>query len=474
MLGRGVRRFLSGARASPLTRYNALVASGRIRSDAAQLAVLADLSKLERVLVREHAARAADVARLAAAPPPDPDDESDSPLDPRPPRTPKGLYVYGSVGTGKSMCCDLFFNSLATKKKRRVHFHAFMLEVHARLHAERSTPGGSRAALERIGLELAVDAEVLCFDEMQVTDVADAMLARSLFDACWDAGLILVATSNRPPDDLYENGLNREYFLPFVERLKRQCRVVEMSNDTDHRRLRMDASDRGAPQRVRYLVLNVGLAGEDADAEADAVREAAALCAVDGLAAAATPPVAVGRGRFLAPAVGLAGGGRTGAVFSFSELCVSERGAADYGALARAFDVVAVADVPKFGLLDHDAARRFITLIDELYEARRRVVVVARAAADDLFPTPENFARDVADREAPPPGLDRVGGPSAHDRAFGNDRPDPVDDAGAALRALELSSVRELAWAFRRAASRLTEMASPGWPRSAEVSSVAA
>jgi len=272
---KAVRAALSTARTArtpgPLARYGQLVTKGRLRRDAAQVAVLEHLGRLHRVLAREREARDADAAARAvwatsAKDEEEPPKECSSMIDPRAvgrkaelrkrrgttgsealdrvlnqskdevyeprqPRIPKGLYVHGHVGRGKSLCCDLFFEGLSGYKKRRVHFHQFMLEVHRRLHDARAEckrqhkrPPSTRDALKALGRELAEEAEVLVFDEMQITDVADAMVARQLFDACWDAGLVLVATSNRPPEALYEGGPNRQYFSPFVTRRARGVR----------------------------------------------------------------------------------------------------------------------------------------------------------------------------------------------------------------------------------------------------------
>ena len=455
---------------SPIQRYTDLVQRGQLRYDGAQVLVLEHLSKLQRVLLKEHKAREKDAAlqERYALERDEADDDAEAPPAPRRPRVPRGAYVFGEVGSGKSLCCDLFFGGLPVQRKRRVHFHQFMLEIHERIHAAREAGDArsTRDVISHIGAELAKEAEVLCFDEMQVTDVADAMIAEKLFASCWDAGMILVATSNRPPRDLYEGGLNREYFLPFVDRLEDQCTVLEVVSGTDHRRLRMSSGEHAA---VRYAV----------ERDGDGTETAVEL--LNGVAPEMNErvdvaPVAVARSRAVVPAALFRGAdGREAAVFRFDDLCGLDRGAADYGAIAARFPFLAIADVPAFSLLDHDAARRFITLVDELYERRVVAVVVARDVPDALFPTPAAFERERRAAGAGLPGLDRPSGPVAATPATFEaskwvDATDPADDDDAVDRALELASVRELAWAFRRAASRLTEMASPDWPGSARVS----
>ena len=506
---KAVRAALSTARTArtpgPLARYGQLVTKGRLRRDAAQVAVLEHLGRLHRVLAREREARDADAAARAVWATSAKDEEeppkecssmidpravgrkaelrkrrgttgsealdrvlnqskSDEVYEPRQPRIPKGLYVHGHVGRGKSLCCDLFFEGLSGYKKRRVHFHQFMLEVHRRLHDARAEckrqhkrPPSTRDALKALGRELAEEAEVLVFDEMQITDVADAMVARQLFDACWDAGLVLVATSNRPPEALYEGGPNRQYFSPFVTRLREQCRVVCLDGESDHRRLRLSRGDEDEAPVVRYLVQHLG----EAHALAAAATQLSAA-APKVLGAVRAEALDLPHGRSITPDICLATWASRsslrensveGAVFAFDALCGSERGAGDFHAIARAYPSLAIADVPSFSLKDHDAARRFITLVDECYERRNLLVVVARSGPDGLFPSEDVFERQLSSEKTA--GLDRSSGPVS--------TIDPADDeAGAAL---DLVSVRELAWAFKRCASRLAEMAAPDWPQ---------
>ena len=283
------------------------------------------------------------------------------------------------------------------------------------------------------------------------------MVARQLFDACWDAGLVLVATSNRPPEALYEGGPNRQYFSPFVTRLREQCRVVCLDGESDHRRLRLSRVDEDEAPVVRYLVQHLGEAHALAAAATQLSAAAPKVLGAVRAEALDLPP-----GRSITPDSCLATWASRsslrensveGAVFAFEALCGSERGAGDFHAIARAYPSLAIADVPSFSLKDHDAARRFITLVDECYERRNLLVVVARSGPDGLFPSEDVFERQLSSEKAT--GLDRSSGPVS--------TIDPADDeAGAAL---DLVSVRELAWAFKRCASRLAEMAAPDWPQ---------
>lgn len=405
------RRMLSSD-VGPRDRYAALVKSGGLRYDQCQVPVLIALDGLDQVIANYEAA----------------DLDSDEK-----PRVPRGVYVHGEVGTGKSLLMDLFFES-ACVAKRRVHFHEFMLDVHRRVHAGETIAG--------VGRSIAEDTPLVCFDEMQVTDVADAMILRRLFHALWRRGGVVVATSNRAPWDLYENGVNRRYFVPFVHQLETHCRVLRLESTRDHRHEFTAASDR--------------LVWEAVD---DAWLDTALETALGGRPSwMSNVKIDVGCRRSLTvPRVAVARR-RRAAVFDFDALCDADVGAADYAALASAFDVVAVLDVPKLPLKRHDVARRFITLIDCLYEARIQLVLQAHSPPDHLFPSQAAFLRDLEDATTIA-GLDRPHGPT--DPASTND-----DDDAASL---ELTSVRELAWAFRRAASRLVEMAAVEWPSSASV-----
>jgi len=281
---------------------------------------------------------------------------------------PTGLYFFGGVGRGKSMLMDLFFAHAPVEHKRRVHFHAFMLEVHSRIHAWRQTgeaKKGDGDPIPPLAQTIADEAWLLCFDEFQVTNIADAMILGRLFGALLEKGVVVVATSNIEPDDLYANGLQRERFLPAIALLKEKLDVLALDGGIDYRRIRI----RGLP--VYHSPL-----GPAATAE----LEKAFATLTEGARIGPLTLDAGGREFELKRA----GGGV--AFASFAELCVQARGAADYLALAKACHTLVLDGVPILNPDNRNEARRFVTLIDSLYEHRGKLVMAAAAGPEQLHP----------------------------------------------------------------------------------------
>lgn len=279
---------------------------------------------------------------------------------------PMGLYIFGGVGRGKSMLMDLFFLTAPLDAKRRVHFHAFMLECHERIHGWREA-GDARAGDPAGPLAEAVagEATLLCFDEFHVSNIADAMILSRLFGALFERGVIVVATSNWPPQDLYKDGLQRQRFEPFIDLLLSKVDVMHLEAAKDYR---MD--------RLRDLAIYQHPLGPDAGAALDRIFTAL-TDGQDGVGEELEI-----KGRTLA--VGCTANGV--ARFSFEELCEQPLGAADYLAIAQRFHSVILSGVPRMDDDKHNEAKRFMTLVDALYEHHTRLIVSAEAAPESLYP----------------------------------------------------------------------------------------
>jgi cell division protein ZapE len=278
---------------------------------------------------------------------------------------PRGLYLWGPVGRGKSMLMDLFFESAPVARKRRVHFHEFMLARHAFLHEARARGAGRDLLIEQAAKQVAEEARLLCFDELQVTDIADAMIIGRLFERLFLDGVVIVATSNRAPDDLYKNGLNRQLFLPFIALIKNKLDVVSIAGPKDFRLEHLLA----AP--VYYSPL--GPAAEEA------MDRAWARLTHGAAPQALTLDVG---GRALKVEREAAGVAR----FSFAELCQRPLGASDYIEIAERFHTVLIENIPKLIASMREEAARFRILIDALYEAKVKLVASADAPPGELYP----------------------------------------------------------------------------------------
>ena len=325
----------------PTARYEALVADGTLTRDSAQESVLPEFDRIAKAL--KHPAKSNGWFRKSA----------DTAV-------PKGLYLWGGVGRGKSMLMDLFVDTLEVPN-RRVHFHAFMQEMHAGMHVARQR--NEVDALAPVARDVAQSVRLLAFDEMQITDITDAMIVGRLFERLFERGVVVVATSNRHPDDLYKDGLNRHLFLPFIEIIKDRLEVHELESPTDHRQARL----RG--MQVYHTPL-----GPEATAALD--RAWSDLAGAPG-----TPLVLKHKGRELLIPCHLNGIARD----SFDDLCGRPLGPGDYLALAQAIRVLILDNIPHLSRAQNNEAKRFVTLIDTLYEAHIRLICSAAALPQDLY-----------------------------------------------------------------------------------------
>ena len=339
---------------SVVARYRALVAEGRIENDPAQAELAAKFDALAARLKGYRPGRPASAfARLIGA---------------KPQEAPRGLYVHGEVGRGKTFLMDMFFEAAQVAPKRRAHFHAFMADVHARVHAWRQQRKRGEVAgddpIAPVAAALAGEASLLCFDEFAVRDIADAMILARLFGALFALGVVVVATSNVAPRDLYKDGLNRALFLPFLDLLAARVEICELGARTDYRLQKL------ARVPVYYC---------PDDARADAAMDAAFL-ALTGHERGEPRRLAL-LGRFLeAPRT------RDGvARFTFDELCRNPLGAADYLALTREFHALLIDHLPVLAEGERNVTKRFIVLVDTLYDSGTKLVVSAAAEPDSLY-----------------------------------------------------------------------------------------
>jgi cell division protein ZapE len=334
----------------PAEAYRERCRAGLIREDPAQDRAIARLQQLHEELsgYRPDNGRAGWLGRLARL------GQSEAP--------PRGLYLWGPVGRGKSMLMDLFFAAAPVAHKRRVHFHAFMLEVHDRIERERRAR--TRAPVGKVAADLAAEAALLCFDEFQVNDIADAMILERLFRALFAAGTVVVATSNRVPERLYEDGLQRERFLPFIDLLRERLDMVELDSGRDYRLARM----RG--RRVYHW---------PDDAAAHAALAAAFADLTDRAEVRGETLTVLGH-PLAVPRVG-----RNVAWFSFEELCARPLAAADYLALADRYAALILEGIPRLSPRERNEAHRFHILIDTLYEARMLLVASAAVPPEEIY-----------------------------------------------------------------------------------------
>ncbi|NCC21796.1 MAG: cell division protein ZapE [Alphaproteobacteria bacterium] len=347
----------------PLETYNEWVANGALESDPAQARAAAELQRVYEAMVSPSSPRGegrvnreASILKRLLMP-------LTQTLSPRGRGLARGLYLWGGVGRGKSMLMDLFFRSLPDDvRKRRVHFHAFMIEVHDWLHVRRGSKVDT--LLPDLAKEIAANTKLLCFDEFHVDDVADAMLLGRLFTGLFERGVVVVATSNFAPDDLYEGGLQRDRFEPFIALLKERTTVLHVDGGVDYRARCLveegvyftplgDASRRKADAVFAHLAGNAPVHEDAFEVKGRCIR---------------VPVVAGGVARF-----------------TFAELCERPRGAEDYLAIAGRYHTVFIEGVPKMNYDRRNEAKRFMTLIDALYDTGTKLVVTADASPDKLY-----------------------------------------------------------------------------------------
>ncbi len=319
--------------------YKRLVDEGALQSDPAQTAVLPEFERIRQAL----------------------DAPVKKGLFRKAPEPPKGLYLWGGVGRGKSMLMDFFVSHLGDVPARRVHFHAFMQEIHNAMHEVRKT--GVEDAIAPVAADVAASVRLLAFDEMQITDITDAMIVGRLFEALFADGVVVVTTSNRVPDDLYKNGLNRDLFKPFIALIKERMVVHELTSPTDYRQ------DRLGGQQVYFTPVNA-----ESRAAMDAVWD-------DLTGGPGEPLILRVKGRDVEIPAFRNGVARAG----FHELCGRSLGPGDYLALADTVRVLMIDNIPTLSRSNFNEAKRFVTMIDALYEARVRLICSAAAAPEMLY-----------------------------------------------------------------------------------------
>ncbi|KAI9741538.1 MAG: hypothetical protein M1818_004344 [Claussenomyces sp. TS43310] len=433
----------------PMQEYDARVAAGRLRDDDHQRGIIQSLQHLHDELKVYKAPPVVHPTTEQGVPAPTSvfsrffgSKPVEKPTQEIPDNLPRGLYLYGDVGSGKTMLMDLFFDTLPSSviSKTRIHFHNFMQDVHRQLHVMKMQHGNDFDAIPFVAADIAEKGNVLCFDEFQCTDVADAMILRRFLECLMSHGVVLVTTSNRHPDDLYKNGIQRESFIPCIHLLKNRLHVINLNSPTDYRKIARPPSgvyhsplDAHATSHAEKWFKFLGNPKND---DYDSARHE------------------VWGRTILVPKVS----GRA-AMFTFEELIGRPLSAADYIELMKHYDAFVITGVPGMTYRERDLARRFITFIDAIYESRAKLVITSAVPLTQLFLSKDEMAETLKQSDK---------GPAQSE--IGEDVDDVMrnlmDDLKLNMDMLKSSSIfsgDEEKFAFARALSRLSEMGSQDW-----------